>query len=53
MKLIKLIERPRKSFGKPGLDNEFHILEPSAEDLEKALAYVNINGLDTLVIYKD
>lgn len=52
MKLIKLIERDIKHFGKPCLANELHIREPSQFELEQAIARANINGLDTVIIFK-
>ncbi len=54
MKLIKIIERPLASFGKPGLDNELHIREPSQFELEQAKTRVHFDDdADTIVIYKD
>lgn len=51
MKLLKIIERPIKSFGKPGLANEFHIKNPTDFEFEQAKTYCHLNGLDTIVIY--
>lgn len=50
MKLLKVIERPLKDWDKP-LKSELYIIKPNAEELEKAIAQANINGLDTIVIY--
>lgn len=54
MKLIKLIERSTKDWNlSQCLPNEMKILQPNAEDLEKAIANCNINDIDTLIVYKD
>lgn len=52
MKLIKLIERDLKQWGKPSLPNELHIKEPNEFELEKAIANCNINNIDTLIVYR-
>lgn len=52
MKLIKLIERDLKHWGKPALPNELHIKEPSQFELEKAIANCNINDITTLIVYR-
>lgn len=52
MKLIKLIERDLKQWGKSSLTNELHVKEPSQFDLEQAIANCNINNIDTLIVYR-
>ena len=53
MRLIRIEERELKHWDKRYIDKtELHIKEPSELELEKAIAHVNVNELDTLVIYK-
>jgi hypothetical protein len=53
MSLIKLIEAPLTKWSvKTALYNELHIREPSQFELEQAIARANINGLDTIIVYK-
>lgn len=52
MKLILLETRNVKHWDKRKIRrDEFHILEPSQFDIEKAQAYCHLNGLDRIVIY--
>lgn len=51
MRLLKVIERPLKQFGKCQ-DVAVHIKDPTEFELEQAIARCNINGYDTLIIYK-
>jgi hypothetical protein len=52
MTLIKLIERSLTHWGKAALSNELHIKEPSPFELEQAIARAKINGIDTIIVYR-
>ena len=54
MKLIKLVERKASSFTKPRLetDTALHILEPSQSELADLLVMAEMDGIDTVIVYR-